>query len=211
MAHQQLKDAMKRDGVPTLAVVEEVFGVAHRTLHRYREEDESEHIKTSRALDSWLAGAVRVVRIGDTWQAVPGPGPCAGEAEWQQVQQIDAFLAARADELAAREGAIKAMEQQVAALRAVAEIRRESAESGLHVHDVPISVVVMKLLDSLTLERYTGDKTPVPDGKDVRFTLTGADVKFLEQAARSKGTSRNELVRAIVRKMREEVGEGLAA
>lgn len=87
----------------------------------------------------------------------------------------------------------------------------KSTESGLHSHDVPISVVVMKLLDSLTLERFTGDKTPVPDGKDVRFTLTGADVKFLEQAARSKGTSRNELVRAIVRKMREDVGETIAA
>ena len=72
----------------------------------------------------------------------------------------------------------------------------------------------MLLVDKTSLRlRSTGNGGIVQttDGKDVRFTLTGADVKFLEQAARSKGTSRNELVRAIVRKMREEVGEGLAA
>ena len=73
------------------------------------------------------------------------------------------------------------------------------------------SVVVMKLLDSLTLDRFSGDTTPVPDGKDVRLTLTTADIKFLDAEARKKSTSRNALVRAIVRKIREEVGDIIAA
>ena len=229
--HPDLKHAMERDGVPTLAAVEQAFSIAHRTIHRYRQADESEHIKTSRALDEWLLGMHRVIRDGEAWKVVPGPGPCATEREWSLLRGLDEYMTAKADELAKREEAVRALEREVLALRAVVqreassltregkspldslpyEISTKKPETGLHPYDGSISVVVMKLLDSITLERFTGDKTPVADGREVRFTLTGADVKFLEQAARSKGTSRNELVRAIVRKMREEVGGAVAA
>lgn len=233
--HPDLKRAMQRDGVPSLAAVEQAFGVAHRTLHRYRQADESEHIRTSRALDEWLLGIHRVIREGESWVVVPGPGPCAPEESWSMLRGLDEYLSAKADELAKREETLRALEREVLALRAVVqreasslihegkspldsalcEILRENdgerGTKGLQPSEMPFTVVVMKLLDSLTLDRYSGDTTPVPDGKDVRLTLTMADIKFLDAEARKKSTSRNALVRAIVRKIREEMGGAVAA
>jgi len=125
--HPDLKRAMERDGVPSLAAVEQAFGVAHRTLHRYRQADESDHIRTSRALDEWLLGMHRVIREGDAWAVVPGPGPCGRDAEWLSVKRLDEYMAAKADALAAREDAIRTLEREVLALRDL--VHREAIET----------------------------------------------------------------------------------
>lgn len=219
---------MERDGVPTLTAVEEATGMAHRTLHRYRQEDESDYVQSSRRVDLWVMGYQRMVQSDGRWTLVPGPGPAATDATWNNLREIEALLLARAEELVQRERALAARETQVAALRAIlgreagGDWERETAsktggceiDAANHTKttEPPFTGVseggsfsFMSFIDNLPITRKRMDKSPLQDAITVQFTVMRDDVEFLDNTAFALKTNRNELVRSMFRKVREEV------
>lgn len=114
-------------------------------------------------------------------------------------------MRAREEAIRAREMDVEAQELAAAVLRASAGLTRESMYRGLTPVTPGTTVRPMSLLESLSFERTTGDTHAHGEKhKTVEVSLPESDVAFLEELKHRIRVPRNELFRAIIRRLRQE-------